>query len=135
MIYNVDVMWITCGRQHEETPKEFQDSESHGSFPYLGGPLGGRGRARGSRLEQRSGPAQGSSEAMPRYENGRLCGLRRSQPHLPNVNHRSPGVRTIGKDPNRLHQGEEGPVGTFMTITAARRGGRREPPPNVRCAT
>ena len=54
--------------------------------------------------------------------------------HISIVNHRTSGVRKVGEDPNRLHQGEEGPVGTFMTITAARRGARREPPPNVRCA-
>ena len=125
------VMWITCGRQHEETPKEFQSSQSHGSVPYLGGPLGGRGGTRGSRLEQRPGTPQGGAEAMPRYADGRLCGPRGRKPHLPNVNYRTCRVRAVGEDPNRLHQEEEGPVGTFVTIIAAARGGRREPPPNV----
>ena len=128
-------MWITCGRQHEETPRESEDSQSHGSFSDLGGPLGRCRRDRRGRLEQRSRPPQGCPEAMPPNENGRLCGLRRCHSRISDVHDRTQRMWKIREDPNRIHQGEEGLVGTYMTITAAGRGVRREPPPNVRCAT
>ena len=113
------VMWITCGQHHEETPKTIQASKAHGSVPYLGGPLGGRRGARGSRLEQCIGAPQGSSKAMPGYADGRLCGPRRCHSRFSDVDDRTSGVRSIGKNPNGIHQGEESTLGTQMTITAA----------------
>ena len=112
MLYNNDAMWITCGRHHEATPKATQAAESHRPFSYLGGSLGRRGGARGYRLELRQGAFKRGTQAMPRYADGWLSGPRRKKPHFPNVNNRFSGMRTIGEDPNGLHQGEESPLGT-----------------------
>jgi len=132
MLYNNDVMWIPCGQQHEATPKATQAAKSHGPFPDLGSPLGRCGGARGNRLELHQGPFKRGTEAMPSYADSWLSGPRRRKPHLPNVINRTPGMRTIGEDPNGLHQREEDPLGTLMTNTATGRGFRREPPQRLR---
>ena len=105
-------MWITCG-QHYEYSQETKDPEGIRCIPHMGSALGGcRGIGRG-RLEQRSRPHEGSHEAVPRYANGRLCGLRGSFARLSHVNHRTFRIWSSRKDTNRVHQGEKGPVGTL----------------------